>query len=226
MEIIPGIHVIEHITAHCYLIDDDELTLIDTGMPHHAKQIIEYITKKVKKDPSNLKTIILTHCDMDHIGNAAQIRNMTGAKIAAHQKDAEVIAGEQPRTTPRPGMRILFRIIGIFLRIKPFRVDRVLQDGEFIAGLKVIHLPGHTKGSIALYNAKRRVVFVGDALGFRHGVVQPPSKSVASNLQQAYESLEKLRNLDFTVLLSGHGEPIHDHASEKVIEFLNQRKRL
>jgi hydroxyacylglutathione hydrolase len=224
MEIVPGIHLIEGITAHCYLVDDAELTLIDTGMPHHSKQILEYITCTLKKDPSDLKTIILTHCDMDHIGNALKLRNITNAKIAAHPQDAAVIAGEKPRVTSKSGMSILFRIFGVFLRLKPFRVDMVVEEGDIVSGLRVIHMPGHTNGSIALYDAKRKVLFVGDALGFRNGAVQPPSKSVASDIQQAYQSVEKLKDLDFTVMLSGHGEPVRDHASVKIIEFINKIK--
>jgi glyoxylase-like metal-dependent hydrolase (beta-lactamase superfamily II) len=69
MEIVPGIHVIEGISAHCYLIDGPELTLIDTGMPRKTKKILRYITDTLQKTPTDLKTILLTHCDIDLIGN-------------------------------------------------------------------------------------------------------------------------------------------------------------
>jgi glyoxylase-like metal-dependent hydrolase (beta-lactamase superfamily II) len=222
MEIVPGIHWIEGITAHCYIVVDKELTLIDTGMPHKTKKILRYITDELQRTPSELKTILLTHFDIDHIGNALELRNLTGAKIAAHPQDAEVIAGKKIRMTPKGGMRILFKLLGSFMRVKPFQVDIMIKEGDNLSGFSVLHMPGHTQGSIALYDSKRKVLLIGDALGCRDGVVQSPSKSVTMDMKQAYRSIEKLKDLDFTVMLSGHGEPLRSNASTKVTEFINQ----
>jgi len=224
MEIIPGIHWIEGITGHCYVVVNQELTLIDTGMPHKTKKILRYITDELQRTPSDLKTIILTHCDIDHIGNALELRNLTGAKIAAHPQDAEVIAGKKIRMTPKGGMRILFKLLGSLMRVKPFQVDILINDNDNLSGFSIFHMPGHTKGSIALYDAKRKVLFIGDTLGFRNGAVQGPSQSVTMDMKQAYRSIEKLKNLDFTVMLSGHGEPLRSNASTKVTEFIKQIK--
>jgi hydroxyacylglutathione hydrolase len=224
MEIVPGIHMIQGITAHCYLVDNTELILIDTGMPKKTKKILRYITDTLERTPSDLKTILLTHCDIDHIGNALELRNITGAKIAAHPQDAEVIAGKKMRMTPKGGMRILFKLLESFLQVKPFEVDSMINEGDTISGLTVLHMPGHTQGSIALYDSKRKVLFIGDMLGFRDGVVQGPSKSVTMDMEQAYQSIEKLHNLDFTVMLSGHGAPLRSDASAKVREFITRIK--
>jgi glyoxylase-like metal-dependent hydrolase (beta-lactamase superfamily II) len=224
MEIVPGVHWIEGITANCYIVVDKDLTLIDTGMPHKTKKILRYITDELQRTPSDLKTIILTHCDIDHTGNALELRNLTGAIIAAHPQDAEVIAGKKVRMTPRSGMRILFKTLGLFMRVKPFQVDLLIDEGDTLSGLRVIHMPGHTQGSIALYDAKQKVLFIGDTLGFSNGAVKGPSKSVAMDIKQAYSSIEKLKDLDFTVMLSGHGEPVRSYASAKVSEFINQIK--
>jgi len=222
MEIVPGIHLIDGISAHCYLIDDAELTLIDTGMPRKTKKILGYITETLHKKPSDLKTIFLTHCDIDHIGNARELRRITGANIAAHTQDAEIIAGKKTRQTPQRAMSILFRLLGLFLQVKPFLVDEIINNGDTIAGLTVLYIPGHTPGSIALYDSKRKVLFIGDTLGCTNGVVQGPPKSVTWDLEQAYRSVEKLRSLDFTVMLSGHGEPLTSDASAKVKQFITK----
>jgi glyoxylase-like metal-dependent hydrolase (beta-lactamase superfamily II) len=224
MEIVPGIHLIEGITAHCYIMVDKELTLIDTGMPHKTKKILRYITDELQRTPSDLKTILLTHCDMDHIGNARELQNITGAKIAAHPQDAEVIAGKKTRTTPKGRMKTLFKWLGSFMGLQPFQVDMKINEGDTISGLTVLHMPGHTMGSIALYDPKRKVLFIGDTLGCRDGVIQGPSKSVTMDMMQAYKSIEKLKDFDFTVMLSGHGEPLKSNASHKVTEFINQIK--
>jgi glyoxylase-like metal-dependent hydrolase (beta-lactamase superfamily II) len=226
MEIVPGIHWMEGIIAHCYIVVDKELTLIDTGMPHKTKKILRYITDELQRTPSDLKTILLTHCDMDHTGNALKLRNLTGAKIAAHPQDAEIIAGKKTRPTPKGGMKILFKWLGSFMRVQPFQVDMMINEGDTLSGLTVLHMPGHTMGSIALYDPKRKVLFIGDTLGCRDGVVQSPSKSVTIDMMQAYKSIEKLKGLDFNVMLSGHGEPLRSNASAKVIEFINQLKNI
>jgi glyoxylase-like metal-dependent hydrolase (beta-lactamase superfamily II) len=225
MEIIPDVHWIKSISAHCYIIVDKELTLIDTGMPYKAKKILRYITDELQRTPSELKTIVLTHCDIDHIGNALELRNLTGAKIAAHPQDAEIIAGKKDRIMPKGGMRILFKLLGSFMKVRPFQVDILINEGDSLSGLTVLHMPGHTQGSIALYDSKRKVLFIGDTLGCHDGAVQGPSKSVTMDMKQAYKSIEKLTDFDFTVLLSGHGEPLRSNASSKVTEFINQIKK-
>jgi len=119
-------------------------------------------------------------------------------------------------------MRILFNLLGLFLQVKPFLVDEIINNGDTIAGLTVFHLPGHTPGSIALFDPKRKVLFIGDTLGCKDGVVQGPPKSVTWDMRQAYRSIETLRTLDFTVMLSGHGEPLTSDASAKVKQFITK----
>ena len=225
MEIVPTIHMIEGISAHCYLIDGHELILIDTGMPRKTKKILSYITEVLHKKPIDLKTILLTHCDIDHIGNAWELRRITGATIAAHPLDAEIIAGKKPRQTSRKTMQILFKLLSAILQVKPFTVDEILDDGHTIAGLTVLHLPGHTPGSIAFYDQKRKVLFIGDTLGCKDGIIRGPPQSVTWDMNHAFVSLEKLLPLDYTVMLSGHGEPITTHASRKVSEFITKNRK-
>ena len=220
MEIVPGIHMIDGIRAHSYLIDGPELTLIDTGMPRNTKKILRYITDTLRRTPTDLKTILLTHCDIDHIGNARELRNISGATIAAHPQDADIIAGKKPRHTPRRTMSILFKLLGIFLQVKPFPVDEIIDHGSTIAGLTVLHLPGHTPGSIAFYDPKRKVLFIGDTLGCKNGIVQGPPKNVTWDMRQVYQSIEALQTLEYMVLLSGHGEPLTSDASAKVKQFI------
>jgi len=224
MEIVSGVHWLKSNVSQCYFVVDEGITLIDTGMPHKTKTIVRYITEDLQRTPSDLKTILLTHCDIDHIGNASQLRDFTGAKIAAHPQDAEIIAGKKKRMTPKGGMSILFNLLGSFMRMKPFNVDILVNEGDNISGFTVLHMPGHTPGSIALYDSKRKVLFIGDTLGCKDGIVQGPSKNVTIDMKQAYRSIEKLSNLDFTVMLSGHGDPLKKNASSLVTEFIEKMK--
>lgn len=224
MEVVRGVHLIEGINAHCYVIDGPELILIDTGMPRKTKKILHYITNTLKRNPTDLKFILLTHCDIDHIGNAQELRHISGAKIATHPFDADIIAGKKPRQTPQGVMRILFKILGVFLQVRPFLVDEIIDNGDTIAGLTVLHLPGHTQGSIGLYDQKRKVLFIGDTLGCKNGIVQSPPKSVTWDMKQVYRSIETLPSLHFEVMLCGHGEPITSNASAKVKQFITKIK--
>lgn len=83
MEIIPNVHLIPNVMANPYLIvDADGLTLIDTGMPGSHKKILKYITD-LGHLPSDLKRIILTHSDLDHVGGLAALKKASGARIYA-----------------------------------------------------------------------------------------------------------------------------------------------
>jgi hydroxyacylglutathione hydrolase len=225
MEIVPEVHIIENISAHSYLIDTAEMVLIDTGLPGNTKKILNYITDTLHRAPKDLRSIILTHCDIDHIGNANELRRITGAKIYAHPLDAAIIAGKQKRPTQQKGMGIIIKFSRLLLQVKPFSVDTMIHQDETISGLTVLHMPGHTPGSIALYDHIRKVLFVGDTLRYKHGAVLGPPTSMTWDLQQTYHSIEKLLPLDFKILLSGHSEPLTDNASERVHEFIEKIKQ-
>jgi glyoxylase-like metal-dependent hydrolase (beta-lactamase superfamily II) len=83
----------------------------------------------------------------------------------------------------------------------------------------VVHTPGHTLGSISLYDPVRRVLFVGDAVRFVEGKIEGPPERFTADMQQAIKSIQKISQLDFDVMLSGHGEPLKPNASERVKEF-------
>jgi glyoxylase-like metal-dependent hydrolase (beta-lactamase superfamily II) len=107
-------------------------------------------------------------------------------------------------------------------------VDRPLDDGEVIEPLgemHVIHTPGHTPGSICLYQPQRRILFCGDALFNANPVtgrpkLQLPGPSVNVDSAQARQSVRKLSELPVDVLCPGHGEPILDGAGEQIRALL------
>lgn len=83
----------------------------------------------------------------------------------------------------------------------------------------VVHTPGHTPGSISLYDPVRRLLFAGDAVRFVNGKINGPPERFTLDMQQAIQSIQKISQLDFDVMLSGHGEPLKPDASERVKEF-------
>jgi glyoxylase-like metal-dependent hydrolase (beta-lactamase superfamily II) len=216
MEILEGIHQVEGVNANVYVVvEGKRLTVIDTGMPGNSGKILKYI-EKMGRQPSDVSTIVLTHFHLDHSGSAYELRKRTNARLAMHEKDADFVAGR--KTLPRP-KNVLFRAVSSFFKFTPVIPDMVLNDNDKVGRLVVIHTPGHTAGSISLYEPEKRVLFVGDAVRFTDGKLAGPPEQFTADINEATESIGKISRLDFDVMLSGHGEPLRPDAAGKVKEF-------
>lgn len=223
MKVLSGIHRIDGVNANSYLIGDDELALIDTGMPNSAGAVLGYLEHLGRK-PKDIKTIILTHGHIDHIGSLDALKKATGAQVAAHRDEAGFIAGKKPMPKPKGAISLLPRILGAVIKAPPVQPDVLLDEGGKIAGLFVFHTPGHTPGSIALLDKQRRAIFVGDTLRFGKNGIEGPPERFTLDAELAKQSMRKIAALDFDVLLSGHGEPLMPRAAEKLREFLQAGK--
>jgi hydroxyacylglutathione hydrolase len=223
MEIIQGVHQVDGINGNVYLISSDNIMLIDTGMPHNAQNILKYVSENLNRDPSEIKTIVITHHHIDHTGSLYELKNITKAKVAVHKKDAKYVSGQKNPSSSK-FLSILFKIIGLFFRSKPVDPDIILQENDEIEGYSVVHTPGHTPGSICLYNPEKNIIFVGDALRFVKGKIEGPPARFTPEPQIARDSIGKISKLNFDVMLSGHGQPLKPNASEKVNEFYKSLK--
>ena len=204
MKVAEGVHRIDGVRiSNAYLVSaDDGLLLVDTGIPGNAKRILAFI-ERLGRRPDELRTIVLTHWHIDHVGSVAGLKRLTGAQVAIHELDAPVLAG---RERPAKGRRAMAVITRLF-HLRPVSADLRLRDGDRIGGLEVVHVPGHTAGSIVL-RRDDGVVFSGDALlGDRHGGIRPPDPGLSLDPDQARASAEKIGALDFRLLLPGHGRP-------------------
>jgi glyoxylase-like metal-dependent hydrolase (beta-lactamase superfamily II) len=219
MEIIPGVHQIDGVNGNCYIIMGDGMVLVDTGLPGNTGKILTYVHDTLGGIPSDIETIILTHYHLDHTGNAYELWDITGAKVAIHVDDADYVAGIRAMPVPQGLIGLLYRMFKIFFKFKPVQPDIVLHDNDQIAGLTCIHTPGHTSGSICLYDPKFRVLFAGDTLRYSDGKLGGPSPRFTPDMEQAEQSIKKVAGLEFDILLPGHGVPLMSGASEKVREF-------
>jgi glyoxylase-like metal-dependent hydrolase (beta-lactamase superfamily II) len=220
MEIINGIHQVEGVNGSVYLIvKGDKLTLIDTGFIGSEGKI-EKAIEELGFKPSAISTIILTHYHIDHTGNAKKLKEKTGAKVAVHEADADFITHK--KSPPRP-KGLLSRAIGV-VKAAPVEPDIILKDGDMIEGLKVIHVPGHTPGSIALFDSQRKAMFVGDALFYAKGQIAGPRENFSYDSKLAKESIGKIAAYDFEVMLAGHEDPLTSGASKRVKRFVETQK--
>jgi len=206
MRLTDGIYKVDGMrVANVYLVViEDGLLLVDSGMPGNAKRILAF-TKNLGHQPRDLRFIVLTHCDIDHVGSVAKLKELTGAQVAIHELDAPVLSGDQKPQKGGLAMVVLYRL----LWFRPVVPDLLLTDGDTIGGFHVMHAPGHTAGSLVLYRDDG-VVFSGDALlSNKDGQVRPPDPRLALDRAESLVSAERIKALPTSLLLTGHGAPVY-----------------
>jgi len=217
VEVLSGLHRVDGVNANIYIVNytDDEKLLIDTGMPRSLQKIEHYLAQ-VEVKPSDLKMVILTHCHIDHVGCAAQLGKRFGIKILIGKQDSPYVTGERRLPPPKGLAGVGFRLFGDILRFEPFKPDGTLKDGDNIGKLKIIHTPGHTPGSICVFDTETGTLFSGDSLLSSKGELKPPSPSFSLNHREAIDSLEKIIGLNIENLCPGHGEPLLGDVARKL----------
>jgi glyoxylase-like metal-dependent hydrolase (beta-lactamase superfamily II) len=224
-EIVKGVHRVDGSNANCYLVEeaDGSLTLVDAGMQSDGKKILEYVATKMTKKPSDVKTIVITHCHIDHVRGAAALKKATGAEVAVHEADADFVSGKAKYPSPGGAVGLLFTLMSPFFHATPVEPGRRLKEGDEVGRLTVLHTPGHTPGSISLYDKQDKVLFVGDTAIFQKGKLQGPPRQFTRDMSQAKASIERLSHLDFDVLLSGHGEPLQSKDAPQMMAELSKK---
>jgi len=220
MEIVPGIHQVDGINGNVYIIARKGLVVIDTGIPGSGKKILSTIRDTLHREPSEITTVVITHFHTDHIGGVKALKDAApGLKVAIHEADAGYVAGTIP--LPRyPGLQGF--AVGLFSWVMPtvFPPDILLKDGDRIEGLTVIHLPGHTPGSIGLLDEGSKTLFAGDLLRCPDGTTLTEGPGAFSmDLAASWESIRKIGSLEFDTLLIGHGTPVRPGAAAIVRAF-------
>jgi glyoxylase-like metal-dependent hydrolase (beta-lactamase superfamily II) len=217
VKIVEGIHHVEGINANVYLVEDgDKLILIDTGLPRNDKKIINYIEGLGRK-PTDVSTIVLTHFHIDHVGSAKKMKELTNAKVAVHELDADYVAGKKAPPKPK---NLMFKALGSVFKAAPVEPELLLKDNDKVGRLIVIHTPEHSEGSISLLDAERKVMFAGDAIRFMDGKITGSPEQFTLDMDKAKDSIRRISTFDFDILLSGHGQPLMPDASQKVKDYV------
>lgn len=186
--------------------------LVDTGSAGFAADILDGL-RTLGAHPGDLREIVLTHSHNDHTGSAAALAAATGARVLAGAADAPVIRGEIPEPPPvlEDWERPLYETITCspaLLPAPPCPVDRELSDGDTLdwgEEVRIIHVPGHTAGSIACHLPDSGVLFTGDTIA---NVGQLMLGVFNVDRKQAEASFRKQAALDVETACFGHGDPL------------------
>lgn len=199
-----------------YVVDAGELVLIDAGAGRSFNYLVDNMLS-LGLVPEKISSVIVTHAHVDHIGALAQFKQEYGAKIIAHELDIQAIESGEWVGAELYGVDYL-----------PCPVDTKLEGSgcNFQLGkyeFKVIHIPGHTPGSIAVYVdiADKRVLFGQDI----HG---PYEVAWGGDPVQAVDSLQKLVDLKADILCEGHFgiyQPANE-AKRYIESYLHQLQRI
>ena len=181
---------ISDLDSNIYLIDGN--TIVDSGTGSNFVRLYE-IFKKLNLDFDNIGNIVNTHMHWDHIGGNGFFKN---AKIHIHEKDADVL---------EKGDAEMSNAMYFNGNMKPMKVEKKLKDEDEVFGFRVIHSPGHTPGSVCLFDPKDKILISGDTI-FSDGVGR--TDLPGGNEADLEKSIERLSQLDVEIILPGHGEPV------------------
>jgi hydroxyacylglutathione hydrolase len=189
--------------SNIYLLDGE--TIIDSGTGSNFVRLYE-IFKQMGLDFDNIKNIVNTHMHWDHIGGNGFFKN---AKIHIHENDAGVLESGDAESS---------NSMYFNGNMRPMKVEKKLKEGDEILGFGVLHTPGHTRGSICLFDPKDKILVSGDTI-FSDGVGR--TDLPGGDEGDLNKSIEKLSKLEIETILPGHGEPVLKSGSKAINNIIS-----
>jgi glyoxylase-like metal-dependent hydrolase (beta-lactamase superfamily II) len=224
VQVVPDLYQLTFHASNVFVVADESLTLIDTGFRATVPRIVEFV-KSLHRKPEEIRLIVLTHCHLDHAGGVRELKRLTGARIACHR--ADISDAGAPLPYPRAMQKTLairpLAALRSRLGISSAEVDIRLEGGEMLdplGGLKVIHTPGHTSGSVCLISPRHKLLIAGDTL-VRHGNgLIAARRAVSVDTAQASQSIGVLAGEDFDRICFGHHLPLMENARARLLELV------
>lgn len=183
--------------SNCYIIMNEVVILIDTGLPVFGKGILKELDQLNIKD--KLDYILLTHHDMDHIGNLTLIEKETQGHIFASKEDIPYITNSKKRE----GFK---KIMAAIIRHKSPKNIKSFPENNILNNIQIIKTPGHTPGHVCLLY--KDVLFIGDLFETKNDTVKETSSFWNRDSEMNKKSIEKILEYKFNWICPGHGNPI------------------
>jgi glyoxylase-like metal-dependent hydrolase (beta-lactamase superfamily II) len=232
MRLGPHLHRIGNDIVAAYLVDtDDGVTVIDAGLTGHWRELTAELAT-LGRSLGDVRGVILTHGDTDHLGFAERLRHDYGVPVYVHEADAARARGEVKAKASwgRIKLGATARFFWYAIRKGAIRTTYLTEvvkvyDGQVLelpGAPRIIGLPGHSPGSIAISVPVADAIFVGDGMTTRHvltGRRGPQPAPFTDDPELALTSLSRLEGLQASWLLPGHGTPWAGGVEEAVREI-------
>ncbi|MFH1651751.1 MAG: MBL fold metallo-hydrolase [Chloroflexota bacterium] len=241
-EVFPGIFRIplqpipqegEAIVASYLIRGDKDWLLIDAGWgTEEAYQSLAAQLGEIGVSAQEIGQILITHAHPDHLGHAARLRRLSGAKVIMHEKERDAITGRYLQmdkfcdqmedwfarygAPPDASHALALTFRGVMIIKDPALPDVIFHGGETLStgvfNFEVLWTPGHTLGHICLYEPKKKVLISGD-----HVTLPTITPNInfypgypATILDDFMKSFRDLKTRDIGLVLPGHGEIFSD----------------
>jgi len=216
MQLTPKIHLLKHnfcihfpngqkVPRFVYsiIVFGSDITLIDCGVKESYIQIYEYI-EQIGRKPSEISKLILSHSHPDHMGSAAKIKELTQCKIYAHYEEKDWIEriDLQCKMRPVPGF---YELLSESVKIDEFvEHQQIIKLYENI-NIRILHSPGHSKGSINIEFIEDKILFTADSIPLKNDIPN------YDNYTDLIASLKRIKqNPNFDMLVSSWADPLTD----------------
>jgi glyoxylase-like metal-dependent hydrolase (beta-lactamase superfamily II) len=224
-------------TVNSYLVvEGGEVTIVDAGLPGDRRALLAEL-ESLGLTLDAVRALLLTHGDSDHIGFAKWLWEQQGVPAHVHAADVERARLEVKKAATGWGpvkVGPMSRFLWYSARHGGLRIPPVGEVTTYAAGPeavldlpgspRVVHVPGHTPGSVAIHVPAVDAVFLGDAMTTRNvltGVEGPKPAPFTLDPAQAAESLDRIEALDATWVLPGHG-PAYDGGAPAAVRLIRE----
>jgi hydroxyacylglutathione hydrolase len=207
----PGVWRLKEIpapTINCYLAED---VLVDAGRSWDRRRIFKELEGR------EISLLALTHVHPDHQGAAKAVCEARAVPLACHADDVDAMEGRRP-VQEAGASNPVNRVVRALWEGPPHGVERVLREGDEVAGFRVVHTPGHARGHVVFFRESDRVAICGDVIrnmSYATGLpgIKEPPQIFTYDMAENRRSIRKLADLNPSLILPGHGPAVTDMAA-------------